>query len=144
MKQTLRGALFTLLLSGLAFADDKSIRQEVFDRLDAIAAKLNVAVAHLWEVLVRQAYLDAWWHVAWFVLLGIGWAFWVRAYRRLGNWDDRENKEATPNRGVPVVICAIALSALTFINLVTSNHILAIFNPEYRAIELLRDAMTGR
>jgi hypothetical protein len=41
-----------------------ALRDELFARLDAIAAKLGVAAEHLWEVLVRQAYME------WFSVLG--------------------------------------------------------------------------
>ena len=34
------------------------ISKEIFDRLDAIGAKLGVAANHLWPALIKQAYMD--------------------------------------------------------------------------------------
>jgi hypothetical protein len=37
---------------------NEQLQKEIFTRLDAIAAKLGVAAAHLWEVLIRQGYIE--------------------------------------------------------------------------------------
>lgn len=53
-------ALSLFLFGSAALADEvkPDLKQEIFARLDAIGAKLGVLANHLWEVLVRQAYIE--------------------------------------------------------------------------------------
>ena len=48
---------------------NEETRKEVFQRLDALAQKLNVTGEHLWDVLVAQAEIVLYEHLMW---LGLG------------------------------------------------------------------------
>ena len=108
---------------------------EILKRLDALSAKLGVAAGHLWEILVRQARVDAFENVLLCILSLCG----VCVFVRLASWvlkkaDEEWAAFAFGCACVGAVACSIA-SLVGFCSLWTP-----LLNPEYFAFQKIVEA----
>src|SRR5258706_10323245 len=109
---------------------DSSLRQQIFTRIDLLGQKLGIAAAHIWGVLVRQAYAPAAMNIVWFIFMLIG-ARWIAKWARQ-LWNAKGLEEGTGGfLAGGLVICYSVLFIFA-----TSAFIDAIgylVNPEYFA-----------
>lgn len=121
---------------------NETMQQELFTRLDAIAAKLGVAAESMWEVLVQQAVLNAWMKLGALVALWSVLAIGLRFVSKLSDENAREFDTFSP-RVVGYIVCGIYGVAGPFAGLFALGPgiITGFFNPEYAALRELLDAV---
>lgn len=115
------------------------MNEEIFSRLDALASKLGVAGAHLWEVLVRQAYVDfIEVTVAMIVLPAIGYA----SYRAFGKYEsDYKGGDVSEALAAGSLVLALGAALGSLIMLaVWIDSLGNLFNPEYYALQKVMEA----
>ena len=110
--------------------NENEVMKEIFNRLDLLAAKLGVAVSHLWSVLILQAKIDGWRDlglgVIFFILsLGAGWAAYLEV---------KKAKDYGASGFFFVVFLCFFTAACPFIYFSLG----AILNPEYYALLKLK------
>ena len=66
--------------------------RELLERLDIIAAKLDIAAGAVWEILIRQVYIRGIINALWGIVIWIGAGAMVLAVRRLEKIIDTEYK----------------------------------------------------
>jgi chromate transport protein ChrA len=109
--------------------------------IDALAEKLNVASAALWEILIRQMYVDGFLNLASMVIFGVVGLVSYKYFKKgLGmkstNNYDMDAKAATIIFSVVGMIVAFVIVILCGI-----NGVQYIANPEYWAIQALIEAV---
>jgi len=125
------------------------MKEELFTRLDAIAAKLGVAAEHLWGVLIRQVVVGAVWQLVMLcVVFGVCFVlfrWWYRCLRVIAKkegyatlWGLVEEKEEAVF-AYYIVLAAVVIVCATMFCVVGHNIVLGFVNPEYRALQLLRE-----
>jgi H+/Cl- antiporter ClcA len=120
---------------------DKELQKEVFSRLDALADKLGVVSGHLWEVLVRQAYVEAISSCVFFVLAVIAifgiYRYGVLTFAKIksNEWDDFAI--------VPFTVIGVLVGLFSGIAIVTcvGTIITGFANPEYAALNSVLKAL---
>lgn len=120
-------------------AEAKKLKDEVLERIDALAKKLGVTIEHLWGVLVRQAYVEAGFAIVWLVLgvgLLVGSARCISAYYRTRErWTDE------------MIFKTVVLAILSFLFFVVAcievGDVGYLFNPEYFALEKVKAIFSG-
>ena len=107
----------------------QGMQEELLNRLDALAAKLGVGGEHLWEVLLQQAQVEAWFYSLWAVLgaavLGaglIGIAYFIK------------------EEAAPIFILPIFAGAIIFIPCL-HRAFTAFYNPEYWALQKIMETI---
>lgn len=115
----------------------EDVKTEIFDRLDALAAKMGVAAEHLWGVLVKQH-----------LIYGISAVLGIIAVLALGFYagrqarkipGDLENSKGEPNLKF-VLYAANALSVVAAVLIFFMAEAVArLINPEYYALQELLD-----
>lgn len=115
------------------------MNDEILKRIDALAAKLGVAGAELWRILVKQAKVDAISDVAW-AIVSIAIIFGVI---KLEYWAVRRNEKEEDDWIIGITIISVIVGVTFLIVGIASLMDLptALFNPEYRALELLKHAI---
>lgn len=116
------------------------LQKEIFARLDAFAAKLNVGAAYLWGVLVKQAFVVGVTDVLLFVVSGLLlWAFFYFLKKAV---------DGSTKYGEDVLACIVACvtgatgTILFLYSLSNIEEIVTCFvNPGYKALELLKAAL---
>ena len=130
------------------------MNEEVLKRLDALASKLNTTGAHLWEVLVKQARIEAieWvcWALFWFALTYLSYKGGMYVYKRceepsiavkadkvfdLPEWRGRGSVE------IFVGLFIVALVALVFGVACLSGLPGMFLNPEYWALKKVMESL---
>lgn len=109
---------------------DSSLRQQIFTRIDLLGQKLGIAAAHIWGVLVRQAYAQAAMNIVWFIIMLIGMHWIAKWARQLWNSENLEE-----GAGGFLSALVVVGYGITFI-FATSAFIDAVgylINPEYFA-----------
>lgn len=121
---------------------NKELQQQVFDALQALAEKLGTSAEYLWSVLLKQAYIEGMWHLAWAtfwgVLLIVGISLLVRGCIVLNS--NAEVRRLSNRQEVIVAFCFTAGGLSTLVGFigfsVTSWHALVqLGNPEYWALQ---------
>lgn len=117
------------------------MKEELLQRLDLLAAKLGVAVEHLWEILTRQGFVEGAYGLG-LSFLGIVLLFPVyllcRVATRMVMDDDTGFDDRGP--GLFFICAAIAILALWFIfSGIGDSKFL--FNPEYFALQEITNLM---
>lgn len=104
------------------------MNEELLKRLDTIAEKLGVATNHLNEVFIRQAILEGYYGIFWFVA-GIGLAF-------LTPFLYKKSKTIDDECAAIVMMIFVRIFAIAFIigGLMDTT---SLFNPEYEATKEL-------
>ena len=111
---------------------------ELLTRLDAIATKLGIAAAHLWDILVRQVYVEAVTDGVMFVVYAAVWAYAFRRARR--NWNDSNiDTETAWLLGLGIGGLIVFLAGL----FAFSETVTAILNPEAGALKILGRLLKG-
>lgn len=117
-----------------------AVKDEVFSRLDLLAAKLGVAVEYLWEVLISQASVE----VLETILLCVFTTIFVALYQwglrvYIKMWDDTDVNTFTFLSIMSVIggILVVIFSATAISGLLQLPTLL--MNPEYWALEQMRD-----
>lgn len=107
--------------------------------LDALASRFGTTAAHLWDILIRQVYIDAIEYAVFNALLGCCAFACVRfAMRRIGKERNREWDDAT----IGAFIVGGAFVAVLLIFLPgTFDAIGYLFNPEYGALRKVLEAV---
>lgn len=110
--------------------------------LDSLAAKLGVAAGHMWAVLVRQAYVDAFSNLVFMAIIAVMWFYAIKGYARYRKLDSRVREDVFEDwifafvfGGIIFGILTIAAVAALFIS------IGELVNPEYYAIKTVLDAL---
>lgn len=106
---------------------------EVLKRLDALAAKLGVASAHLWEVLTRQARIEAiedvFWALMWLTIsVFLGFVSKILFFKK-------EQPDAGLVVAIVSLVCFVAACGCI------SNTPGMFFNPEYWALKQILDTL---
>jgi hypothetical protein len=113
--------------------------EEILKRVDALAAKLGVAAGELWRILVTQAKLESYYSIVWAVLFTTVAALLGYVSYKLLRSAMLENYSDNGGPGVFAAFCAVA--ALCVGLGFTQSAFTGIYNPEYKALGLLRDAL---
>lgn len=104
--------------------------EQVMQRIDALAAKLGVVGEHLWEVLVRQAYITGatnLFHAAFVAVVVAAYFKWVVPWANAGGHYDE--------RWIGAGLAGAALTVWTIIAfLLALDGVGYILNPEYFAL----------
>ncbi len=105
--------------------------------LTQMAEGLNVTLPQLWEILIKQQYVEAIQAFAVFGLCLIVWGILYKKNKGIREWlKQRKNEYDNSERFVPIAILIILLSFTTLISgIVTITGIGQIINPEYYAIQ---------
>ncbi len=112
------------------------MNEEILKRIDLLAAKIGVVGAHLWDVLVRQARIEAYESLGYSVFFGILSAvmFFVARKLYLGDTKPGSYRDTEGWQFVLVIFGAVAFFVTCGI---FSNVPSAILNPEYWALREL-------
>lgn len=129
------------MLQQAAQAVEQTMRQEVFTRLDAIAAKLGILSTHLWEVLIRQAYAAAAVNLVWTVLLTVLAIIMYRVTRKGFNLalDGDDDAGFAAIGGGLLFVASASIAAVCL-----SEAMSAIINPEYWAFAKVLNLVSGK
>lgn len=108
-------------------------KAEALDRIDAMAEKLGVVSAHLWEVLVAAAYGEALAHLL-LTLAGLSMGVWmIRKAVAIDSWFLWEGDAPGPSLGLIAAGGLLTLMSL----IVAANRVpecaAILFSPEYGA-----------
>lgn len=127
---------------------------EIYDRVEAglkaLGEKLEVPAAQMWEILVRQAYVEAWTQLMWVCLSGV--MFVVLAHLVMKNFEvaieiKRERGERYHNdeddlHDAVGIVCVILLLVCVIIFLINLDDLPGRFlNPEYYALQHILDSL---
>lgn len=120
---------------------DSTVRSQVFARIDALASKLGVAGAHLWGVLVRQAYVDFVTALMSTVICSIFLLLWWKVVvPRWNGWlDDADDKTLNLMFSGLILVVLTVLLIVSLVNLIHGTG--EIVNPEYQAIQTIIGAI---
>lgn len=106
------------------------LQKQIFERLDAMAAKLGVAAQYLWATLVRQSYVEGFTYLFVYLLWGCtAWQF----FRSLS--DSNEKKSFV--FGIPTLI-GFVFFCCTLLNVTTD-----LFNPGFAALGHLKEVFAN-
>lgn len=105
--------------------------------LTQMAEGLNVTIPQLWEILVKQQYVEAIQAFAAFGLCLIVWGILYKKNKGIREWlKQREDEDDNSERLVPIVVLIVLLSFVTIVSSVgMTEGIGKIINPEYYAIK---------
>jgi hypothetical protein len=121
---------------------EEEVKDEILKRLDALSEKLGQTGGHLWEVLVRQAYIDAWSALVFALLIAAFLvSFLVAGVKlvRAGSKDyDDEWKFAV---GIVLILVGGFLTIPSLSFLWDARYI---FNPEAAALQTVLRTLSGR
>ncbi|MGD0977202.1 MAG: hypothetical protein ABR875_02830 [Minisyncoccia bacterium] len=137
-------------------AEAKQWKDEILERVDALAKKIGTTVEHLWMVLARQGYIEGCYGIFW-LILGIGMT--IGAIRHLsgtiilctGKFELKEKKgdETSVVRKSEItgtectrITKTIILCILGLVFLITAGVYITdigyLFNPEYFALQQMQ------
>jgi hypothetical protein len=105
------------------------MKEEILSRLDALALKLGVAVEHLWEILVRQGFVEGVCGAIGLLLGSFGVCVSYKLFKKAFHDDIDDNLAG----GCIIAGVIIAILAIIFI-LIGFFDIQYLFNPEYFAL----------
>lgn len=120
--------------------------QQLLALLDTLAARFGTTVNHLWDVLLRQVYLDAAMDFLWVVIFlttavllvrKTYWAWTFRATPHEDPWGERNEVMGV----VLTIVTAITVIVAVIFVVAGSYSVVALFNPEYQALRLLGRAL---
>lgn len=116
------------------------MNDQTLQALTALAMRLGTTVEHLWGVLVAQVPVNAGLACAWAgALAGLFAAIYrpcVAEYRRMKELDEYD---PPPFPLFPLVVVGVLALFASFYAL--NRVVTAVFNPEYRALQLLQDLL---
>lgn len=116
--------------------------KEVLTRLDALAAKLNTTGGHLWQVLVRQAQVEAVKDLLTALLCTVAAYLVIRLILRMYKADPGADQFHTV--GV-TMLGTMAVILLTVVGVVSLLHVpTELLNPEYWALHTVLNALSGK
>lgn len=121
----------------LAQYADSSLRQQIFTRIDLLGQKLGIAAAHIWAVLVRQAYAQAAMNTLFFIMCLIS-LYWVNKWSRKLWATDEEGLQFLSVILVVGFGITTIVAAVSFIDAVGY-----IINPEYFAFNTIMEWIKG-
>lgn len=110
--------------------------------LTLLAERFGTTVNHLWEVMIRQAYISAGVHIFQLVVVVVGFIYGYKLF----NWLREERETADDEFYYDMGVIALAtLSGFTAVIAFFSLPDLAtkLFNPEYWALQQILDALGG-
>ena len=118
---------------------NEQLQKEIFAWLDALAAKLGVTANHLWEIVVRQQYIDGVAIAFLAVLLLVASCGGVLILRHARTLDRRADS-------FPYWFGGCLLTALAFAGCVEASRaaLTCFINPEYAALRDLLGMLRGR
>ena len=122
---------------------DTEVAQATSEVLDVLAARFGTTVAHLWDVLLRQAVAEGWVNFAWAVITAVG----AVVALRVCLWGWRADAEGA-KRGdfadysihiiVGGVATVLSASACAF---TATDAFMRLMNPEFYALKFVLGAM---
>lgn len=125
------------------------MKDEIFKRIDALAAKLGVAANGVWNVLVAQARVEAIKELiglgvaGGLGILGIGMLIW--AVRKANAASNRCDGDVETFWGVTAVISGIvALISVIYILCCATSWITPMYNPQYWALQQIMNLMESK
>lgn len=109
------------------------MNKEIMDAVQALANKLGVASEKIWEITVRQAYIDGIEGLAFFVL-SISVSIWY--LKNVGGWIKKAEDGDNDNICIPLAVVAVVLGILLLVSTICLFFIPTnFFNPEFWALE---------
>jgi len=102
--------------------------------LDALAARFGTTAAHLWNVLLRQVYIDAASSLLQWVAMGVAWTWTVQRFRRVLHDDPEWYRDGTVGFCVLTIMVTLLFLIITGL---TVDNVAQCFNPEYGALKLI-------
>lgn len=129
---------------------NEKVIENVTEYIDVMAAKLGVAAEHVYEVLVRQQFIDGITYLVMFslfLLLTIFLGFATVRFFKLGEeTDDRDKQELfafiTVCFGIATLILLFIAGFCLLFNV--PGAVKQLINPEYYAIKEILDTIGGR
>ncbi len=116
--------------------------QNVTQILDALAARFGTTAAHLWEVMIRQVYVEAVQGIiVYAILIPLMWKAW-----KVFAATPMQDKDGDPS-AQKIILMILLLFGFIFAiaELVWFLNALAyVFNPEYGALKLVGEAIGGK
>ncbi len=111
------------------------MNEETRKMIEALASKLGTTVEHLWEVLIRQAYISFWTDILYYLITAAIVLFAVKF--SLKAW--RKSDESTWNddewRMLPIGLCLFALILSIIAVVCVGDTVTKVANPEYWALK---------
>ena len=108
--------------------------QNIGEILDALAARFGTTGIHLWEVLVRQQYIEAIWGLMFMAITGVFGFIWM-------NWLKRRGDTAAADEGIELfgmIVGGIILFIFVIASVVELLTVVpGFFNPEFYALKEL-------
>lgn len=117
----------------------EKISDELLKRLDLLAQKLGVTIEHLWQVLVRQAYIEAYFAIFWVilsvVLVTVACRYIVKTIDIAvkNNYDERLSGRIVMSFVLGILALTSLMAALT-----QCSDFGYLFNPEFYALDQVR------
>ncbi len=115
---------------------DTEVAQATSEVLDVLAARFGTTVAHLWDVLLRQAVVEGWVNFAWAVISALVVVACVKTFLWAQRQDSRFDYE--PHLVVSVIVGALATITCGF---TATDAFLRLMNPEFYALKFVLGAM---
>ncbi len=125
--------------------DTKNINEQINSVVNNLAEKLGVAVEYIFEILIKQARIDACVKILYFliclILLVIGCRVAWHCYKQIRNIDINKISDETAGYLAALVAIGVLLILPGIFGGIEqlSNILTGFVNPEYKAIEMILD-----
>ena len=114
----------------------QSTVQDVGSLIDKLAEKLSIPAAHLWSVLVRQAYVTLWQDVLFVVVFAVLAAFGALLWHKSNTFADADARFGSR------MLVIIGSALLLILSLACISEIITVaLNPEYYALQQVLDVI---
>src|ERR1017187_7037314 len=110
----------------------KEISEELLKRLDVLAQKMGTTIDHLWQVLVRQAYIEAYLAIFWIIISAVIITVSCRYILKSVEMDEEDPISAgRVTISITLGVLAVILFIVACCNVFSIGYL---FNPEYYAL----------
>ena len=118
--------------------------QEIAKVLDLLAERFGTTIEHLWEVMIRQAYIEAIMGIFVFALLLVVNIKFIKWAKPITTNDDHETWEKWGVDGVMPVMASgfimLVISCIAFL-MTIDNLVAKLVNPEYWALQQILELL---
>jgi hypothetical protein len=116
----------------------EEIGNELLARLDLLAEKLGTTADKLWEVCVKQAYIQGYYAIFWAIMSCVSAYLWCRFVKRY--WDDPDGDLKPPILIGSLFVGAFLIAAFGC----NIDNTMALINPEYYAFHEILSHIGGK
>ena len=114
----------------------QSVVQDVGSLIDKLAEKLSIPAAHLWSVLIRQAYVTLWQDALLVMVFVVLAAFGTLLWRKSNTFADDDARFGSR------ILVIIGSALLLILSLACIREIITVvLNPEYYALQQILDTI---